>query len=235
MVKFAVPFKPYITANISISELNKEIIFEQTSALTHLKATTFTSLTSGTLLYRRIISPSRRPAKDLDRLDKRLLSSGVNVTLRSLKTAFRYTESSSAKDNKIFLTWMKLIKKTSWQESIIKETTCKYKYMEKPWRTRKKSDSQMGFEPTRVLRYLLVYSNHLGPVYTNPFSNDKRAVLLRFQKDLRSHLSFSYRFRPSTLQRRSREKPRSSVCFSAILTVEWSGARSCLLWWRHRF
>ena len=30
------------------------------------------------------------------------------------------------------------------------------------------------------------------------------AVLLRFQKDLRPHLSFSYRLRPSTLQRRIR-------------------------------
>ena len=43
-----------------------------------------------------------------------------------------------------------------------------------------------------------------GPVHTNPFSNVKGAVLLRFQKDLRPHLSFSYRFRPSTLQRRIR-------------------------------
>ena len=31
----------------------------------------------------------------------------------------------------------------------------------------------------------------LGPVHTNPFSNENRAVLLRFQKDLRPHLSFS--------------------------------------------
>ena len=45
---------------------------------------------------------------------------------------------------------------------------------------------------------------YLGPVHTNPFSNEKGAVLLRFQKDLRPHLSFSYRFRPSTLQRRIR-------------------------------
>ena len=44
----------------------------------------------------------------------------------------------------------------------------------------------------------------LGPVHTNPFSNEKGAVLLRFQKDLRPHLSFWYRFRPSTLQRRIR-------------------------------
>ena len=43
---------------------------------------------------------------------------------------------------------------------------------------------------------------HLGPVHTNPFSNENGAVLLRFQKDLHPHLSFSYRFRPSTLQRR---------------------------------
>ena len=34
-----------------------------------------------------------------------------------------------------------------------------------------------------------------GPVHTNPFSNEHGAVLLRFQNDLRPHLSFSYRFR----------------------------------------
>ena len=38
------------------------------------------------------------------------------------------------------------------------------------------------------------------PCPDNPFSNENGAVLLRFQKDLRPHLSFSYRFRPSTLQ-----------------------------------
>ena len=76
----------------------------------------------------------------------------------------------------------------------------------------------------------------LGPVHTNPFSNENGAVLLRFQKDLRSHLSFSYRFRPSTLERRSREKPHGSVCPPFwILTVEWSGAQTCLFRWRHRF
>ena len=40
-----------------------------------------------------------------------------------------------------------------------------------------------------------------GPVQTNPFTNENGAVLLRFQKDLCPHLSFSYRFRPFTLQR----------------------------------
>ena len=40
-----------------------------------------------------------------------------------------------------------------------------------------------------------------GPVHTNPFSNENGAVLLGFQNDLHPHLSFSYRFRPSTLQR----------------------------------
>ena len=44
----------------------------------------------------------------------------------------------------------------------------------------------------------------LGPVHTNPFSNKNAAVLPRFQKDLRPRLSFSYRFRPSTLQHRIR-------------------------------
>ena len=71
-----------------------------------------------------------------------------------------------------------------------------------------------------------------GPVHTDPFSNENGAVLLRFQKDLRPHLSFSYCFRPSTLQRRSREKPHRNVCPPFwILTVKWSGARSCLFWW----
>ena len=48
-----------------------------------------------------------------------------------------------------------------------------------------------------------------GPVHTNPFSNENGAVLLRFQKDLRPHLSFSYRFCPSTLQRR--------ICLKTLL------------------
>ena len=92
----------------------------------------------------------------------------------------------------------------------------------------------------------------LGPIHTNPLSNENGAVLLRFQKDLRPHLSFSYRFRLSTLQRRIRLKtllypqcacsnelnacafqyigPRNwrhmlIVCPPFwILTVEWSGA-----------
>ena len=34
----------------------------------------------------------------------------------------------------------------------------------------------------------------LGYVHNNPFSNENAAVLLRFRKDLRPHLSFSYRF-----------------------------------------
>jgi len=80
---------------------------------------------------------------------------------------------------------------------------------------------------------------YLGPIHTNqtnPFSNDNGAVLLRFQKDLCPHLSFSYRFRPSTLQRSSREKPHGTVCLLFwILTVEWAGARSCLFGLCHRF
>ena len=35
-----------------------------------------------------------------------------------------------------------------------------------------------------------------GLVHANSFSNENGAVLLRFQKDLRPHLSFSYRFAP---------------------------------------
>ena len=44
---------------------------------------------------------------------------------------------------------------------------------------------------------------YLGPVHTNPFSNENRAVLLRFQKKICVH---TYRFRPFTLQRRIRFK-----------------------------
>ena len=43
----------------------------------------------------------------------------------------------------------------------------------------------------------------LHPVHTIPFSNENDTVLFRFQKDSRPHLSFLYRFRPSTLQRAS--------------------------------
>ena len=68
-----------------------------------------------------------------------------------------------------------------------------------------------------------------GPIHTNPFSNGSGAKL-------RPYLSFSYRFRPSKLQRRSREKPHGRVSPPFwILTVEWSGAWSCLFWWRHLF
>ena len=63
----------------------------------------------------------------------------------------------------------------------------------------------------------------LSAVHTNPFSNENGTVLLRFQKDLRPRLSFWYRFRPSSLQRQSREKPHGSVCPPFwILTAEWS-------------
>ena len=58
-------------------------------------------------------------------------------------------------------------------------------------------------------RFASTTCNYLGPVHTNPFSNENGAVLLRFQKDLPPHLSFSYRFRPSTLQRR--------ICLKTLL------------------
>ena len=46
----------------------------------------------------------------------------------------------------------------------------------------------------------------------------------------------TYRFGPSTLQRQSREKLHVRVCPPFwMLTVEWSGARSCVFWWRLRF
>ena len=55
-----------------------------------------------------------------------------------------------------------------------------------------------------LISRLRVTYDILGRVHTNPFSNENGAVLLRFQKDLRPHSLFSYRFRPSTLQRRIR-------------------------------
>ena len=56
----------------------------------------------------------------------------------------------------------------------------------------------------------------LGPVHTNPVSNDNGVVLLRFQKDLRPHLSFSYRFPPSTLKRRIRFENAVKLDASAL-------------------
>ena len=76
--------------------------------------------------------------------------------------------------------------------------------------------------------------------------NKNGAVLLRFQKHLRPHLLFSYRFRPSTLQRRIHFENSTHAHFNIsareigaklklhgsvsppfwILTVEWSSARS---------
>ena len=80
-----------------------------------------------------------------------------------------------------------------------------------------------------ICKKSLKRASNSGPFHTNPFSNENGALLLHFQKDLSPHVSFSYRFRPSTLQRRSREKPHGSVCPPFwILAVEWSGARSCL-------
>ena len=57
----------------------------------------------------------------------------------------------------------------------------------------------LNFDKMQVTR--IPFNYLLGPVHTNPFSNENGAVLLRFQKDLRPHLSFSYRFRPFTLRR----------------------------------
>ena len=53
-----------------------------------------------------------------------------------------------------------------------------------------------------------------------------------FQNDLRPHLSFSYRFRPSTLQSWSREKPHSSVCLHSSVChgrVVWRTVVSILM------
>ena len=51
------------------------------------------------------------------------------------------------------------------------------------------------------------------PVHTTPFSNKNGIVLFRFQNDLRPHLSFPYRFRPSTLQRASVLKTLLNLIF----------------------
>ena len=47
----------------------------------------------------------------------------------------------------------------------------------------------------KCLKLWTVTPKLLGPVHTNPFSNENGAVLLRFQRDLRPQLSFSYLFR----------------------------------------
>ena len=44
---------------------------------------------------------------------------------------------------------------------------------------------------------MITETENLGPVHTNPFSKENGVILLRFQKDLRPHLSFSYCFRRS--------------------------------------
>ena len=81
------------------------------------------------------------------------------------------------------------------------------------------------------LHFWITDKQNLGPVHTNPFSNEKGPVLLRFQKDLRRIV-----FTRPHYKRRSREKPHGSFCPPFwILTVEWSGARSCLIWWHYRF
>ena len=80
-----------------------------------------------------------------------------------------------------------------------------------------------------ICKKSLKRASNSGPFHTNPFSNENRALLLRFQKYLRPHAPFSYRFRSSTLQSRSREKADGSICPAFwILKVEWFGARSCL-------
>ena len=106
----------------------------------------------------------------------------------------------------------------------------------------------------------------LGPVHTNPFSNENGAVLLRFQKicvhTYRLRIVFARpHYNAVSVWKRcytlsahgqmdsthahfnisAREigpilKPHGGICPPFwIVTVEWSGARSCLFWWRHRF
>ena len=71
--------------------------------------------------------------------------------------------------------------------------------------------------------------NDKGPVHTNPFSNEKGAVLSVFKKTC----VHSYRFRIVFVRphyNADQERGQhSSVCRPFwILTVAWSGARSCL-------
>ena len=88
------------------------------------------------------------------------------------------------------------------------------------------------------LRFQNVFLPRWGPVHTNPFSNQNVAVLLRFQKRFASTLTVFISFSPvhtaTAYPFWKRFYPLSSPPFW-ILTVEWSGARSCLFWWRHRF
>ena len=59
-----------------------------------------------------------------------------------------------------------------------------------------------GFHKLPQFNYVHSLSHSFkDPVHTTPFSNENNTVLFRFQKDLHPHLSFSYHFHPSTLQR----------------------------------
>ena len=99
----------------------------------------------------------------------------------------------------------------------------------------------------------------LGPVHTNPFSNENGAVFAPFSKRFVSTLIVFARphyntvsvlksllypqcacsnahFSISAREIDAKLKPHGSVCPPFwILTVEWSGARSCVFWSRHRF
>ena len=77
------------------------------------------------------------------------------------------------------------------------------------------------------------------PVHTTPFSNENDTVLFRFENDSRQHLSFPYRFRPSTLQRVFVLKMLLNLIFFYILPpllssqkikvvpLHWSSSWSC--------
>ena len=81
-----------------------------------------------------------------------------------------------------------------------------------------------------------------------PFSKRFASTLILFVSFSPVHTAVSNAFIPSvrmlkwtqhmhiSIYRPAKLKPHGSVCPPFwILTVEWSGTRSCLFWWRHRF
>ena len=86
------------------------------------------------------------------------------------------------------------------------------------------SNKLAGPDKTKWLVVIFYYcyfefNLNLSPTHTNPFSNENEAVVLCFQKDLRPHLSFSYRFRPSKLQRRIRFE---NAFITSVRMVKWT-------------
>ena len=66
------------------------------------------------------------------------------------------------------------------------------------------------------------------------------STLIRFQTETKQNCVHTYRFRivlarPHYNADQERSHMAASLRHFWILTVEWSGVRSCLFWWRHRF